>query len=150
MLQGRQGHNGYGDIQTNHLSRAYIDFRRFGNVEKFVNALKIFFAGFPYSLNNMNEKHYHAILYTVLTSFGADITAQPETTLGKCDLILKMPQAIYVIELKYNHSAQIALYQIEQKDYASTYKDDGRKVFKLGLNFDEVKRNITDWKIEDI
>ena len=140
----------YGDVKTDNLSRAYIDFRRFGDVEKFVNALKIFFAGFPYSLNNMNEKHYHAILYTVLTSFGADITAQPETALGKCDLILKMPQAIYVIELKYKHSAQTALYQIEQKDYATAYKDDGRKIIKLGLNFDEDKRNITDWKMEEI
>jgi len=90
----------------------------------------------------MNEKHYHAVLYTVLASFGADITAQPETALGKCDLILKMPKAIYVIELKYNHSAETALYQIEGKDYATAYKDDGRKVIKLGLSFDEDKRNI--------
>lgn len=141
---------GYDYVAPNNLNRAYIDFRRFGDVEKFVNALKIFFAGFPYSLNNMNEKHYHAILYTVLTSFGAEITAQPETALGKCDLILKMPQAIYVIELKYNHSAQTALYQIEQKDYATVYKDDGRKIIKLGLNFDEDKRNITEWGMEEI
>ena len=141
---------GYDYVAPNNLNRAYIDFRRFGDVEKFVNALKIFFAGFPYSLNNMNEKHYHAILYTVLTSFGAEITAQPETALGKCDLILKMPQAIYVIELKYNHSAQTALYQIEQKDYATIYKDDGRKIIKLGLNFDEDKRNITEWGMEEI
>ena len=141
---------GYGNVQSNPLSRAYIDFRRDDNVERFINALKIFFAGFPYSLNNMNEKHYHAILYTVLASFGADITAQPETALGKCDLILKMPKAIYVIELKYKHSAETALYQIEEKDYATAYKDDGRKVIKLGLNFDEEKRNITEWKMEEV
>ncbi len=139
----------YDYAAPNQLGRAYIDFRRYGDVDKFVNALKIFFAGFPYSLNNMNEKHYHAILYTVLTSFGADITAQPETALGKCDLILKMPQTIYVIELKYKHSAETALYQIEKKDYATAYKGDGRKVIKLALNFDEDQRNITDYKIAE-
>ncbi len=138
---------GYGNVRSNPLNRAYIDFRRDDNVEKFINALKIFFAGFPFSLNNKNEKHYHAVLYTVLASFGADITAQPETALGKCDLILKMPKAIYIIELKYNHSAETALDQIEEKDYATAYKDDGRKVIKLGLSFDEEKRNIVEWKM---
>ena len=77
------------------------------------------------------------------------ITAQPETALGKCDLILKMPQTIYVIELKYKHSAETALYQIEKKDYATAYKGDGRKVIKLALNFDEDQRNITDYKIAE-
>ncbi|MCR5453582.1 MAG: PD-(D/E)XK nuclease domain-containing protein [Bacteroidales bacterium] len=36
---------------------------------------------------------------------------------------------------------------MEEKDYATAYKNDGRKIIKLGINFDEEKRNIVDWKI---
>ena len=104
------------------------------------------FRRFPFSLNNMNEKHYHSILYTVLTSFGADISANQETALGKSDLILRMPKTIYVIELKYDRSTDSALDQIDDRDYVSAVLDTNKRIVKLAIKFSSKDRNIESYE----
>ncbi|MBO7572359.1 MAG: AAA family ATPase [Bacteroidales bacterium] len=128
------------------LKKAYIDFSRDDDLPKFIEALKKFFRRFPFSLNNMNEKHYHSILYTVLTSFGANIAANQETALGKSDLILKMPKTIYVIELKYDQSTQSALNQIDDRDYKAAVLDENKRIVKLAIKFSSKDRNIESYE----
>ncbi len=41
-----------------------------------------------------------------------------------------------------------ALRQIEEKQYALQFKQDRRKVFKIGVSFSSETRRIEDWKIE--
>jgi len=130
------------------LSNAYDDFKKDDDIDLFIEHLKVFFDAFPYSLNNMNEKHYHSILYTALVSFGADVLANPETALGKADLLLRMPKTIYVIELKYERTAAVAMRQIRLRKYEKAYINDGRRVVKLAINFSEAERNITDVRKE--
>ena len=50
--------------------------------------------------------------------------------------------------MKYKKSADIAMAQISDKDYAKAFADDGRKVVKVGINFSENQRSIEDWVIE--
>ncbi|MBQ3831563.1 MAG: PD-(D/E)XK nuclease domain-containing protein, partial [Bacteroidales bacterium] len=113
--------------------------------------LKVFFYGFPFSMDNgkANELHYHSILYTALASFGANITANQETALGKADLLLKMPKTIYVIELKYNRSANAGMRQIEQREYAKAHLDSGKRIVKLAINFSSKDRNIESYEAEE-
>lgn len=124
---------------------AYYDFRDSDDFPAFIEAIKTFFASVPYQLDNANEHHYHALLYTLLTAFGADISAEESSAKGRADLILRMPKAIYVIEIKYNGSAQQALDQIEEKGYAEKYRLDGRDIVKVGVNFSSKDRNIESW-----
>ncbi|MDD6001621.1 MAG: PD-(D/E)XK nuclease domain-containing protein, partial [Bacteroidales bacterium] len=124
----------------------YFDFYVNDDLEKFIEALKKFFRRFPFSLNNMNEKHYHSILYTVLTSFSADISANQETALGKSDLILRMPKTIYVIELKYDRSTDSALDQIDDRDYVSAVLDTNKRIVKLAIKFSSKDRNIKSYE----
>ena len=131
------------------LRNAYFDFYVNDDLEKFIEALKKFFRRFPFSLNNMNEKHYHSILYTVLTSFSADISANQETALGKSDLILKMPNTIYVIELKYDRSTDSALDQIDDRDYVSAVLDTNKRIVKLAIKFSSTDRNIESYEAEE-
>ena len=131
------------------LRDAYVNFLQTDDLPKFIEALKKFFRRFPFSLNNMNEKHYHSILYTVLTSFGADISANQETALGKSDLILKMPKAIYVIELKYDQSTQSALDQIDDRDYKAAVLDESKRIVKLAIKFSSKDRNIESYEAEE-
>ena len=138
--------NYYKINDTNFLRNAYYDFYSDDDIKKFIEALKRFFRKFPFSLNNMNEKHYHSVLYTVLTSFGADISANVETALGKSDLILKMPKTIYVIELKYDRSTQSALDQIDDRDYTAAVLDYGKKIVKLAIKFSSKDRNIESYE----
>lgn len=53
------------------------------------------------------------------------------------------------MELKYNKSAQEALAQIGSKGYLLPYKTDGRKLYKVGVNFSEESRTLEDWIIEE-
>jgi hypothetical protein len=128
------------------LLMAYQDFADFDDLDKFIEALKRFFRKFPFSLNNMNEKHYHSILYTVLTSYGADISANVETALGKSDLLLRMPKKNYVIELKYDHSTSSALDQIDDRDYRAAILDESKPVVKLAIKFSSKERNIVEYE----
>ena len=48
----------------------------------------------------------------------------------------------------YKKSADAAMTQIIDKDYAKAFADDNRKVVKVGVNFSEDQRSIEDWSIE--
>ena len=101
---------------------------------------------FQWERDNRNEHYYHALLYTLLTAFGADVRAEESSAKGCSDLTLKMPKGIYVMEIKYNDTAEAALNQIESKGYADKYALDGRPVTKVGIAFSSEERNITDWR----
>ncbi|MBQ4387945.1 MAG: ATP-binding protein [Prevotella sp.] len=132
------------------LTVAYKAFRRTNDLPAFIEAIKAFFASIPYQWekDNKNEHYYHALLYTLLTSFGADVRAEEPTAKGQSDLTLLMPRGIYVMEIKYDHTAQEALDQISRKGYADKYALDGRPVTKVGISFSSEERNITEWKQE--
>ena len=134
------------------LTVAYKAFRRTDDLPAFIEAIKAFFASIPYQWekDNKNEHYYHALLYTLLTSFGADLRAEEPTAKGQSDLTLLMPRGIYVMEIKYDHTAQEALDQISRKGYTDKYALDGRPITKVGISFSSEERNITEWKQEKI
>ena len=118
------------------------------NIEAFLPHLKIFYDKFPYTIINNNERHYQAVMFTILTMLGADVQVEYATTDGRIDLVLKTEQHIYIFELKYKKDVNTAMKQMEQKDYAKVFADDGRKVVKVGLNFSEDQRSIEDWEVK--
>ena len=127
------------------LYNAYQDFKEDDDLEAFIAALKTFFAGFDYHLSEDSERHYHSLMYTMLAAFGADVQPEVSSARGRADIVLKMPQAIYVIELKHDKTAAEALAQINERGYAEPYMADGRRVVKVGINFGSQERNITEW-----
>ncbi len=68
---------------------------------------------------------------------------------GQSDLTLRMPKGIYVMEIKYGHTAQEALDQIDRKGYAEKYRLDGRPITKVGIAFSEEERNIVEWEVRE-
>ena len=141
--------NSRGDSQQQgELLEAYYDFRDSDDLPAFIEAIKTFFAGVPYhwQQDNRNEHYYHALLYTLLAAFGADVRAEEPSAKGRSDLTLLMPKGIYVMELKYDDTVDAALEQIDRRGYAEKYKLDGRPITKVGIAFSSAERNITDWK----
>ncbi|RLC10004.1 MAG: hypothetical protein DRI57_21070, partial [Deltaproteobacteria bacterium] len=57
---------------------------------------------------------------------------------------------IYIIEFKCNRSAQAGIDQILKKKYADKYKQRGKKIILMGINFDSEKRNVSEWKKSDL
>lgn len=138
---------GGSDENKGDFFQAYKQFSRTANLDAFIEAIKTFFAGVPYhwEKDNRNEHYYHALLYTLLVSFGADVRAEEPSAKGRCDLTLLMPKGIYVMELKYDATALDALDQIDARGYAGKYRLDGRPVTKVGIAFSSEERNITEW-----
>ena len=136
------------DKGKNNLYVAYNQFRRSNDLPAFIEAIKAFFAGVPYHLADRSERHYHALLYTLLTAFGADITTEEPSAKGRADLVLRMPSRIYIIEIKYDATAAEALAQINERGYADKYATDGRPITKVGIAFSSKERNITEWRCD--
>ncbi len=87
-------------------------------------------------------KRYFVMFFKLL---GADISGEAPSARGKADVVMKTESAIYVMEFKFNESADAALRQIDEKGYAEPFRADGRSVVKVGVNYSSEKRNI-DWK----
>lgn len=135
----------------NALMNAYKAFRRNDDLPAFIEAVKTFYASVPYQWEKDNRNdYYHALLYTLLMAFGADVRTEEPTAKGQADLTLLMPKGIYVMEIKCDHTAQEALDQINSKGYADKYALDGRPVTKVGVSFSSEERNITEWKTEKV
>mgnify|MGYP002677689887 FL=1 len=119
------------------------------DIEAFLPYLQTFYDKFPYTIINNNERHYQAVMFTIFSMLGADVKVEEPTPDGRIDMVLKTDTAIYIFELKYNKSADVAIQQIKQKDYAKIYVGDGRKIVKVGINFSEDRRRMENWKVED-
>ena len=64
-------------------------------------------------------------------------------------MVVWMPDAIYIFELKVNDSAEAALKQIDTKGYAIPYQTDSRHVVKVGVSMNDETRTIEDWMIAE-
>jgi hypothetical protein len=53
---------------------------------------------------------------------------------------------VYCFEFNLKGSAEAALVQIDSKEYLLPWQGFGKKLFKIGANFNRKKRNIGGWK----
>ena len=72
-----------------------------------------------------------------------------DSAIGRADAVLQMPDTIYVMELKFDKTAEEALKQIDDKGYLIPYSADGKRMVKVGINYDSQKRTIGEWKIAE-
>ena len=117
--------------------------------EEFVEVIRRWYAGIPYSITdkNQNEQLYQSLIYAALMAVGADVSAEDQTSDGRMDIALKVPDAIYIIELKYGKTAEEATDQIIAKDYAVRFATDQRPVWAVGLNISQDRRTIDQYRI---
>ena len=117
--------------------------------EQFVGVIRRWYAGIPYSITdkNQNEQLYQSLLYAAFMAVGADISAEEQTSDGRMDIVLKVPDAIYILELKYGKTADQATDQIIAKDYAARFAADSRPVWAVGLNISQDRRTIDHYRI---
>lgn len=71
-----------------------------------------------------------------------------QTASGRIDLMIKTPEYLYLFEFKVNKSAEGAMAQINDRDFLLPFRADGRKIIKVGANFDDAIRSISAWLVE--
>lgn len=119
---------------------------REGNIEGFMHRLQSFFADIPYEMTRDLELHYQNVLFIVFKLLGFYTQVEYHTSQGRIDLVLKTDNYIYVMEFKLEGTAEEAIRQIEEKNYALPFASDSRKLYKIGINFSNQIRGIEAWK----
>ena len=94
------------------------------------------------------ELHYANVLFVVFKLVGFYTKVEYHTSHGRIDLVLQTDKFIYIMEFKLDGTAEEALQQINEKRYALPFESDGRKLFKIGINFSAENRNIEKWVVE--
>ncbi|WP_308550252.1 ATP-binding protein [uncultured Parabacteroides sp.] len=127
---------------------------RSGDYDAFFRRLQSFFADTPYETitglkpERDTELHYQNVLFIVFRLIGLYTKVEYHTNRGRIDLVLQTDRYIYVMEFKLNGTAEEALQQINEKQYALPFVADGRKIVKIGVNFSSGTRNIERWVVE--
>ena len=120
---------------------------RTGNAERFMQRMETFFAGNDYQVAGKADLYFQNTLYVLFKLMGFYVDVERHTTDGRMDILIQTVDYVYILELKIDQSAGVALQQIEEKQYAAAFMGDNRRVFKIGINFSSETRRMTEWKI---
>lgn len=118
-----------------------------GTMDGALQKMQAYLANISNRLSNKNEKDFQTVFYLIFNLLGAYIKVEEDSAIDRADAVLHMPDTIYVMELKYDKSADEALQQIDDKGYLIPYSADGKRLVKVGVNYDSDKRTIGEWKI---
>lgn len=68
----------------------------------------------------------------------------------RIDMIVNLPNDIYIVEFKLDRPASEALEQIRGKDYAGKYALSRKRVTLVGISFSAAKRTIVEELVEEL
>lgn len=135
------------------MGRSDFDIAKFrqevasGKPEAFMRRLKAFTADFPNDKMPDMEVHWHNITYLLYKLLGFYTHTEYKTRDGRIDAVVSTPRYVYVFEFKMDESPENALRQIDSKEYPLPFSADGRKLFKIGVEFTSKERRIKDYLI---
>ena len=120
---------------------------RAGQIDKFMRRLESLFAGQDYQLAGDAEFYFHNAVALIFKMVGFYTETERHTSDGRMDMVVQTADYIYLFEFKLDKSADEALAQIEEKQYALPFANDPRKLYKIGVNFSSETRRIENWKV---
>ena len=118
-----------------------------GLPEKFMSRLEAMFANQDYQIMGDTELYFHNVTSLVFKMLGFYTEVERHTTDGRMDMLVQTKDYIYIFEFKIDKSADEALKQIEEKQYAKPFGQDPRKLYKIGVNFSTATRRMDGWKV---
>ncbi len=123
------------------------------DIDGMFTLLQEFLASVPYA-DNVNtaenyEAHWQQMLYIIFSLLGARCDVEVRTQKGRIDLVARTASKLYLIEVKLNKSAEAAMKQINLNNYDKRFALSDLPVVKVGVNFDQEVRNITEWEISN-
>lgn len=137
------------DAETGFHIAKFMRELKAGDINAFMNRLKVFFSGIPYELSDNTERHYQAVFYVVFTLLGQFVRSEVRSSHGRADAVVQTEDAVFVFEFKLNGTAREALRQIDEKGYLIPYSLNGKRLIKVGVNFDKKTRNIDTFLVEE-
>ena len=143
-----------GRVKAGFAMKSWLALRRH-DVDLAMREMQAYLASIPYvegfkqKLKDVAtaEGFYEYTMYLIFSTLNFYVRTQVKCAGGRTDMVVWMPDTIYVFELKVNGTAQEALQQIDSHGYAIPYQTDGRPVVKIGVKFDAEKRVPVEWVI---
>jgi hypothetical protein len=121
------------------------------NLKSFIETINILFSSIPsHIFIRKKESYYHSIIFIALKLAGFYISAEVNQAVGRLDAVLAYENRIYIIEFKLDESAEAAMAQIHEKNYASAYQNQGKEIYLIGINFSSTLKKVEEWKMEKI
>ena len=118
------------------------------DMEEALIQMRAYLAGLSYRLSNKTERDVQTIFYLLFSLIGAYVKVEEQSAHGRADIVITLPNVVYVMELKFDGSADAAIKQIDDKGYLVPYIADGKRIVKVGVNYSSEERTITDWIIK--
>ncbi len=122
---------------------------RAGKVNEFMERINNIFAAAPKQTNQKQyELNCQAFVWLIFKLMGEFVLCEVQNGKGRSDAVVWQKDAIYIFEFKMDGSAKEALEQINSQNYPIAYKNDGRKIVKVGVNYSSEQKQLTEWVIE--
>ncbi|MGL4519976.1 MAG: ATP-binding protein [Phocaeicola sp.] len=134
-------------LRGNFLVTSFVEELMEQDIEACMVRLQTFFATIPNTLQNKTEKHFQTALYILFSLMGQYVEAEVNTSMGRIDMVLQLTDAIYIFEFKVDKSAQVAMEQIAERNYAQRYQLDERALYQIGANISTQTRTLDEWTI---
>ena len=129
---------------------------RKGDVDSFMERMQSIIAGIPYDnlteeTLKLREQNYQAAVYLVFALMGQFVQTEVHCITGRADCVVVTAETVYLFEFKLtgNGTAEDAINQIKEKNYAGQYRASGKKIVLIGAGFNEEKRTIKEWTVAD-
>ena len=144
------------DVQIGFAAKFWKALKQ-GDIDLAMRHMHSYLAGIPY-VEGFKEKlaeaktkegFYEYTFYLIFSMLNVYARTQVKVAGGRVDMVIFMPDTIYVMELKVGDTARHALEQIETRGYAKPYVSDGRRVVKVGIRFDTDKHTVDEWEVEE-
>ncbi len=113
--------------------------------DAFFAEVKAIYASIP-NIITSKEKHFHALFHVLMCATGFQVYSELLTNKGRIDTLIYTRACYIIFEFKMEGTALAALEQIDTKDYAERFEVEV-PVYKIGVVFDEVSRNVKEWKV---
>ncbi|MCX8473425.1 MAG: AAA family ATPase [Sediminibacterium sp.] len=100
--------------------------------------------------NRDYEKSYHLIFHLLFSCIGSTIRSEVSIAKGRIDCAITTSKYNYIVELKTDQSAEIALNQIEVKEYYKPYLAESKPIILIGININTSKKKELSWLMREM
>ena len=115
-----------------------------------------FFASIPYEWHTSNdianyEGYYASVFYSYFAALGYEIAVEESSSHGRLDMAVCTGGHVYLFEFKVAEMSPpgSALAQLQERDYAAKYRDSGKPIHLIGVEFSRRTRNVTAFEVAD-
>lgn len=117
-----------------------------GNVDGFMSRLESLTASVPYDgMGKPVERYFNNLMYLVFTLMGFYTVTELHTSDGRIDLVVDTGRYKYLFEFKIDSTPEVAMEQLQKKEYAKPFAMEDKTVYLIGADFSTKSRRIDGW-----